>query len=99
HPAHTEPSSPRRPYLPPSASPAAPSASSPPAPGQSESPSAAPPEPITSPQSIATDLLAPWSIAFYRDTVLVSERDTARILELDDQGQGRVVAEIEQAAP
>src|SRR5699024_8532044 len=38
-----------------SASPAAPSASSPPAPGQSESPSAAPPEPITSPQSIATD--------------------------------------------
>src|SRR5699024_2075027 len=82
-----------------SASPAAPSASSPPAPGQSESPSAAPTEPITSPETIATDLQAPWSITFYRDTPLVSERDTARIVELDDQGQARVVAEIEEAAP
>lgn len=82
-----------------SASSAAPSASSPPAPGQSESPSAAPTEPITSPETIATDLQAPWSITFYRDTPLVSERDTARIVELDDQGQARVVAEIEEAAP
>src|SRR5699024_8852788 len=53
---------------------------------------ATPSEPITSPETIATDLQAPWSIAFYRDTPLVSERDTARIFELDDQGQARVVA-------
>lgn len=43
---------------------------------------------------IATGLEAPWSIAFYGDTPLVSERDSARILEIDGSGALREVAVI-----
>ncbi|MBM6589942.1 PQQ-dependent sugar dehydrogenase [Brevibacterium sp. RIT 803] len=34
---------------------------------------------------VANNLEAPWSIAFYEETALVSERDSARILEIDSQ--------------
>lgn len=51
------------------------------------------------PETIASNLEAPWSIAFYGDTPLISERDTTRILELDAHGNTRVVAKIDQAAP
>lgn len=36
--------------------------------------------------TVTEDLNAPWSITFYGQTPLVSERDSARILELDDRG-------------
>jgi len=48
---------------------------------------------------VAADLKAPWSIAFHGDTALVSERDSARIVELDDDGAAREVGVIESAAP
>ncbi|WP_250505451.1 PQQ-dependent sugar dehydrogenase [Bowdeniella massiliensis] len=34
--------------------------------------------------ALASELKAPWSIAFYRDVPLISERDTGRILALRD---------------
>lgn len=44
-------------------------------------------------RTVTEDLQAPWSIAFTEQdrTPLVSERDSARILELDDAGQTREV--------
>lgn len=42
------------------------------------------------PEVVAQNLSAPWSIAFYKDTVLVSERDSGRILELDGQSPAEV---------
>lgn len=49
---------------------------------------------------IAEHLEAPWSIAFFGNTPIVSERDTARIVELNAQGQARelTVAEDSVAA-
>ncbi|KAF1041998.1 MAG: Quinoprotein glucose dehydrogenase B [Herbaspirillum frisingense] len=46
------------------------------------------------PQVIATGLDAPWSIAFFGNTPLVSERNSARVLALDGNGKGRQVAKI-----
>ncbi|MCC3270597.1 PQQ-dependent sugar dehydrogenase [Arthrobacter gengyunqii] len=46
---------------------------------------------------IAAGLDAPWSIAFHEGTPLVSERDSARILELDDNGSSREAGIIEGA--
>ncbi|MGH8876795.1 MAG: PQQ-dependent sugar dehydrogenase [Stackebrandtia sp.] len=43
---------------------------------------------------IATGLEAPWSIAFHDDTPLISERDSARVLELDTGGKAREVGTI-----
>lgn len=48
---------------------------------------------------IATGLETPWSIAFHGDTALISERDSARILEFDAQGQTREVAIIDGVRP
>ncbi|WP_186368759.1 hypothetical protein [Kocuria marina] len=45
------------------------------------------------------NLDAPWSIAFHGGTPLVSERDSARILELDDAGQARGVAVVRGVVP
>ncbi|MGK2931612.1 MAG: PQQ-dependent sugar dehydrogenase, partial [Solirubrobacterales bacterium] len=48
---------------------------------------------------VARNLEAPWSIAFHVGTPLVSERDSARILELGDQGEPREVANIQGVTP
>lgn len=42
------------------------------------------------PEVVAQNLEAPWSVAFYKDTALVSERDSGRILELNDEQPGQV---------
>lgn len=49
--------------------------------------------------AIAANLEAPWSIAFYEDTTLISERDSGRILELDTSGDVREVGVIEGVLP
>lgn len=49
--------------------------------------------------SVNSGLEAPWSIAFHENTALISERDSARILELDNQGQSREVAVIDGVQP
>lgn len=48
---------------------------------------------------VASDLDAPWSIAFYDDVALISERDSARILELTDGGEVREVGVVDGVAP
>lgn len=50
-------------------------------------------------ESFAEDLDAPWSIAFHGDVALVSERDSARVLEIGDDGASREVAVIDGVAP
>lgn len=49
--------------------------------------------------TVTSGLEAPWSIAFDGDTALVSERDSGRILELDDDGDRREVGTIDDATP
>lgn len=44
--------------------------------------------------TIAEGLTAPWSIAFHDGTALISERDSARIVELSADGTIREVGEI-----
>ncbi len=51
--------------------------------------------PTGTPQAIATGLDTPWSVAFLDGTPLVSERDTARILELTPDGDAREVGVVE----
>lgn len=46
------------------------------------------------PEPIATGLDTPWSVAFLDGTPLVSERDTARILELAPDGDAREVGVV-----
>ncbi len=53
---------------------------------------------IPSPQDVATQLNAPWSVAFHQEIPLVSERDSGRILELAEDGTAREVAVIESSA-
>lgn len=53
---------------------------------------------INSPQSVVTDLQAPWSVAFRDGVPLVSERDSGRILEVAGDGSTREVAVIEEVA-
>lgn len=48
---------------------------------------------------IAKGLEAPWSIAFHERTPLISERDSGRILELDESGETREIASIEGVTP
>jgi glucose/arabinose dehydrogenase len=52
-----------------------------------------------SPEVIAEGLDAPWSIAFHDGTALVSERDTARILEVGADGETREVGRIDGVQP
>ncbi|GAA1544561.1 PQQ-dependent sugar dehydrogenase [Brevibacterium picturae] len=47
-------------------------------------------EPSGEPEVVAQNLEAPWSVAFYEDTALVSERDSGRILELNEEQPGQV---------
>lgn len=67
-------------------------------------PSPVPPAPSTPPPEeddsvIASGLDAPWSIVFYRGVALVSERDTARIVEIGTDGTVREVGRVDAAAP
>ena len=62
--------------------------------GQDSEP--APAEEVT---VLAEDLTTPWSIAFAEQTPVISERDTARIVELDEAGAAREIAVVEQTAP
>ncbi|MCW5954040.1 MAG: PQQ-dependent sugar dehydrogenase [Propionibacteriaceae bacterium] len=48
---------------------------------------------------VASGLDAPWSIVFHRGTALVSERDTARIVEIGQDRTVREVARIDSVAP
>ena len=57
-------------------------------------PAPTPPTTPAAPKLIASALKAPWSIAFYGATPLVSERDTDRILALDAAGTPTVIATI-----
>ncbi len=52
-------------------------------------------EAATLPEVFADGLDAPWSMAFVDGAVIVSERDTARILELDATGAAREIGVVE----
>jgi glucose/arabinose dehydrogenase len=62
------------------------------------SPSAAPDAPPGT-TVLTAGLEVPWSIAFHGETALISERDTARVLELTADGATREVAVIEGVTP
>ncbi|MCC3290682.1 MULTISPECIES: sorbosone dehydrogenase family protein [unclassified Arthrobacter] len=67
-----------------------------------ETPISVSPEPSveilkSDPEVLATGLDAPWSLAFHEGIPLVSERDSARILELDAGGIAREAGTIEGA--
>lgn len=49
---------------------------------------------LSDPITVASNLDAPWSIAFVGTTPLVSARDSGQILELDEDGVSRVVASL-----
>ena len=51
--------------------------------------------PAGEPTVITSGLTSPWSVVFYQGTALVSERDTGRILELDDAGNAREVIALD----
>ncbi|WP_280434487.1 PQQ-dependent sugar dehydrogenase [Nocardia carnea] len=68
-------------------------------PTSADAPAASPSSPDGTVTTVTTDLAAPWSVAFHGDTALVSERDSARILELDADGNPREVGVIAGAAP
>lgn len=48
---------------------------------------------------VSTDLDVPWSVAFHGETPLVSERDSARVLELGADGSPRVIGVIDGVEP
>ncbi|MEV4737765.1 MULTISPECIES: PQQ-dependent sugar dehydrogenase [unclassified Microbacterium] len=57
------------------------------------------PAPASDVHTIVQGLDGPWSIAFHGGTALVSERDSARILEIGDDGSVREVGVIDDVAP
>lgn len=64
-------------------------------PGAGSTPSdRARPGDLPTPTTVATGLAAPWSIAFHGETALVSERDTARIVEVGANGRTRQIGVI-----
>lgn len=64
------------------------SSAEPESPNDSPAPTSQPETPSEAIADIAQDLDAPWSIAFYEDTPLVSERDSGRVLELQPRDDG-----------
>lgn len=54
---------------------------------------------LPAPESLVEDLDAPWSIAFHDDVALVSERDSARVLEVTEDGEVHEVGVIDGVAP
>ena len=65
----------------------------------SPSPQTDPQVSAAAPAVIAQNLDVPWSVAFYGGIPLVSERDSARILELDESGDAREVGVIDGVQP
>lgn len=61
-------------------------------------PQQAPPS-VPASDVFADGLDAPWSLAFHDGTALVSERDSARVLEIVDGGETREVAVIDDVVP
>lgn len=61
--------------------------------------SPSPATPVSGAESFVEDLDAPWSIAFHGDVALVSERDSARVLEVSEDGEVREVAVIDGVEP
>ena len=55
--------------------------------------------PVSGAHSVVEDLDAPWSIAFHDDVALVSERDSARVLEVVDDGEVHEVGVIDGVSP
>lgn len=55
--------------------------------------------PVPGAESFVEGLDAPWSIAFHGDVPLVSERDSARVLEVADDGRVREVGVIDGVSP
>lgn len=53
-----------------------------------------PPSGMGTPATISTKLAAPWSVVFHKGTPLVSERDSARILELAKDGTARAIGTV-----
>lgn len=51
------------------------------------------------PEPLVTGLQAPWSLTFYDGVALVSERDTARILEIAADGEVREVGIVPGVTP
>ena len=73
---------------------------SPAAPDASASPSSIRTGSLESPETIATGLESPWSIALLPDGgALVSERDSARIVEVRPEGSTDPIAELESVVP
>ncbi len=56
--------------------------------------SSAPAPQTAEPQVIADELNAPWSMVFAEKTLLVSERDSGRIVEIDMEGNQRQVSQL-----
>lgn len=56
-------------------------------------------QPTAAVSVVAAGLDVPWSVAFHDGIPLVSERDSARILELDESGAAREVAVIDGVRP
>lgn len=54
---------------------------------------------VPAPETVAEGLDAPWSMVLYGETLLVSERDSARVLEIDTSGREHEVGVIEGVAP
>ncbi|MDN5599558.1 MAG: PQQ-dependent sugar dehydrogenase [Brachybacterium sp.] len=61
--------------------------------------SSEPGDPSTSAETLTSGLRAPWAIAFHGETALLSERDTARVLELTADGATREVGVVDGVTP
>nr|WP_247827435.1 PQQ-dependent sugar dehydrogenase [Arthrobacter antioxidans] len=53
---------------------------------------------LAEPVTVVSGLQAPWSVVFVDGVTLISERDSARILEVLDDGSTRVVGTVEGVA-
>ena len=53
---------------------------------------------LAQPVTVASGLEAPWSVVFVDGSTLVSERDSARVLEVLDDGSTRVAGTVEGVA-
>jgi len=53
----------------------------------------------TGAETLTSGLQAPWAIAFHGETALLSERDTARLLELTGDGSTREITTVDGVTP